>query len=525
MRESIAGEEPGRWALVPVVLLLLSPAAGPGQAEGPPPPPETLTVVEMAQHSAESVVVIQVKPRVRGPLRQASGFVVDPAGAIATCLHVLDGAESIVVKVGRKKFSQVVVAGFDAEKDVALLRIEAEDLPALPLGDSSLLEVGDPIVAIGNPLGLTRTVTEGVFSAVREPAAEEVDEGEEGEEELRASPRVRGGLPRFRLLQISAQISPGSSGGPVLERHGTVIGVAMSGVERGTLDLNFAIPVEALKPLLEQDRGLDLGSFQERADQERSDLAEPHLAEARLALVLGRTEEAERELERALALHPRSVEALLLQAKLLEGHGEIDEAEKFVRRATEADPESAEVWFEFGRFHLGSGLEEATVRRGDFLLEGVGLKRDLAMKAFRKALEIDDEHAGAAYGIGTILYVEGRYREAITMLSHAAAADPDLLLAGLRLGESYLVLERLAEAQTAYETVLGRDEDYALAHHGMARVFESKLDLMTARQHWRRFLELSEGDPSLEALRGRTVLYLERFRPEALPERDLVHDQ
>ena len=92
--------------------------------------------------------------------------------------------------------------GFDKAHDVALLRIEASDLPELRLGEADSVHVGDPVIAIGHPLGLSDTVSDGLISAVRD---------------------VR---PDLKILQISAPIAPGSSGGPLFDSHGQVIGIA-----------------------------------------------------------------------------------------------------------------------------------------------------------------------------------------------------------------------------------------------------------------------------------------------------------
>ncbi len=482
-----------------------------------PPSPEELTAAEIATRYAPAVVVISVRLRDDRRGKYGTGFVVDPSGTIVTCLHVLDGAREVtIITAGGDKHRRPRVRAFDAERDLALLAIDAEDLPAVELGTSAELVVGEALVTIGHPLGLASSVTDGVLSAWRDPPRR--PEESPGDEPA-PLPQMRG-MPRSRLLQISVPIAPGSSGGPVFDRHGRVVGVAAAGVHYGTLDLNFALPIEGAAALLSFDWGLDLTGLQERADDARADLAEPHLAEARLALALERHDEAAWHLDRALALNPRSLEALLLQAGALQREGDFGGAEQLLLRATDLAPNSADAWARLGEFYLTPALDLPLVAGEDVLIGAQGSgpsPRRQAMEALRRALELDEEHAVAAHGVGSLLFTEGRFREAADKFRQAVESDPEQLLAGVRLGESHMMLRQYDEAAAAYEGVLDRNADSALAHHGMARVSSVRLDLAAAREHWRRFLELSEGQPELSALRERSLLYLERYLPGALP--------
>ncbi len=499
--------------------LCLALRVAPGATE-PPPALESRSIGEMAELARASVVLIIAKTGDEGPFRQGTGFVVGPDGQIATCLHVLDEAREVMVKAaGRRRFTRVLVDGVSAERDLALLHIDARDLPALTLGDSTALGVGDPVVVIGNPLGFSRTVTDGVVGARRVPRLDELDAEGWMEEKFGVSPARD--LYEFEVIQISAQATQGSSGAPVLDRRGEVVGIAVGGFGRGFLDLNFAIPVENLKPLLDQRLGLDLPSFRERADDARRELAEPHLGEARIALDLERMEDAERALDRALTLHPRFVEALLLKATLLETAGDYQGAEVALLRAVErGDEESAEAWSRLGELYLTPALREATIAREGFVIShggGEPSPRAKAMGAFENALKVDDEDARAAFGIGTLHFSAGRYRRAIAWLERSLESDSGLLDAGIQLGEAHRMLSQFGEAEEAYLDVLRKDRDHPLAHFGLANVGIARGDMTLAREHWREFLELSEDDPELAELRERTVLYLSLRRPEALP--------
>ena len=181
--------------------------------------PSALTPAQIAAQASKSVVVI------RTPLGTGAGFVVAP-NRVATCFHVVAGADRIVVRTqdGVEHAVYSVVA-YDQTDDVALLAVEAVAAPPLRLGDFTAVSPGDPVTVIGHPEGLESSVSTGIVSAVRK-----LDSGSQ-------------------LLQITAPISPGSSGGPVLNQKGRVIGLT-SFLLRNGQELNFAAPIPALRKLL-----------------------------------------------------------------------------------------------------------------------------------------------------------------------------------------------------------------------------------------------------------------------------------
>jgi S1-C subfamily serine protease len=166
-----------------------------------------------------------------------SGVIVDgKRGLIITNFHVVRNAEAVQVtlKDGRKFAADPV--GLDPNLDLAVLRIGAKDLPTLPLGDSSKLQVGDYVVAIGNPFGLGQTVTSGIISATDRPLGQ--------------------GDPR-RFIQTDAPINPGNSGGALIDLHGELVGInsalfspSQSESSAGNVGIGFAIPSNVVKQVL-----------------------------------------------------------------------------------------------------------------------------------------------------------------------------------------------------------------------------------------------------------------------------------
>ena len=189
---------------------------------------QTQTPQQIAQKAFVSTVLVVTENAEGETAGVGSGFFVR-SGLIATNRHVIDEAAVIRVRlVNQDRFHRVdSVAAQDAERDLALLRVSSLSAPALPLGDSDALQVGETIYAVGNPIGfLEGTFSNGLVSGIR-------------------------ALPDSKLIQMTAPISPGSSGGPVLNEKGEVVGVSTMAIKLGQ-NLNFAVPSNALKKMLER---------------------------------------------------------------------------------------------------------------------------------------------------------------------------------------------------------------------------------------------------------------------------------
>ena len=178
----------------------------------------------------------------RGSQRQmglGSGFIIDRNGTILTNYHVVDGAQKISVTLSDGKSYDAKVLGKDQKTDIAVIKIDAgQDLPAVTLGDSDRLDVGEWVMAIGNPFGLDHTVTSGIVSA---------------------KGRQIGAGPYDNFIQTDASINPGNSGGPLINLRGEVVGIttAIYSQSGGNIGIGFAIPTNSIKEVLPQlkDKG------------------------------------------------------------------------------------------------------------------------------------------------------------------------------------------------------------------------------------------------------------------------------
>ena len=170
------------------------------------------------------------------PRSLGSGFIISQDGYIVTNNHVVGEAEKITVRLSDKEEYQATVIGSDQRTDLALIKIEPSNrLTAIPLGDSEALQVGDWVMAIGNPFGLEQTVTVGIVSA---------------------KGRVIGAGPYDDFIQTDASINPGNSGGPLLNLKGEVVGInsAIFSQGGGNIGIGFAIPIGQAKSIIAQLR-------------------------------------------------------------------------------------------------------------------------------------------------------------------------------------------------------------------------------------------------------------------------------
>ena len=195
-----------------------------------------LTVGQIYERDSKGVAFIQAQGS--SGAATGSGFVIDDDGHILTNAHVVQDAEQIQVKIGDDEDARdAKLIGMDPSSDVALLDVSEDgDLTPLELGDSDSVSVGDPVVAIGNPFGLDRTVTSGIVSAKQRQI------------------QAPNGFSISDVIQTDAAVNPGNSGGPLLDANGRVIGInSQIATDSGGNDgVAFAVPIETAKDVADQ---------------------------------------------------------------------------------------------------------------------------------------------------------------------------------------------------------------------------------------------------------------------------------
>ena len=245
---------PSRSPMQPVAVVQQAPTAGPLPSAASPG-----SFHEAVRRATPSVVNIFTSKEIRAPRHPllndpifrrffgdqlpdeaqraaslGSGVIVSASGYVLTNHHVVEAADEIEVALADGKKLLAKVVGNDPETDLAILRVQAEDLPAITFGSSEALRVGDVVLAIGNPFGVGQTVTSGIVSALG---------------------RTGLGINTFEnFIQTDAAINPGNSGGALVDAGGNLVGINTAIFSRsgGSMGIGFAIPVSTAKMVLEQ---------------------------------------------------------------------------------------------------------------------------------------------------------------------------------------------------------------------------------------------------------------------------------
>lgn len=369
---------------------------------------------ELVRRIKPSAVAIETFDARGEKLSRGSGFFID-IDRVVTNRHVIEGAyRAEIHSISGNSYQVKNVLAVDAEGDVALLKVEAPPQLVRPLSlDRTSPQEGESIVVIGNPFGLEGSVTNGIVSAVRD-------------------------IPGFgRIIQITAPISPGSSGSPVVNMQGQVIGVATLQITGGQ-SVNFAIPSERIAQL---DR-----SAQTQTGQTMS---------------LGELVTATRRNKRAQAVE------FFRDGLSFLSKDDCQKALPYFQKATDADSGYAEAWAQTGFCHEklgrhGEAIEASrkavSIRPSAESYFNIGLAnyylkqyRD-AEAAYRQSIKLDPYNAADAYYALGLTYRDwGQFDDEVAAYKHAIRLRPDYASAYERLGQRYLQLKKYADAIEAFK--------------------------------------------------------------------------
>ena len=325
-----------------------------------------------------SVVVILTYDKEGKALAQGSGFFISKDGNIITNRHVLQGANSAQVKVANgKMFPVKEILAEDSEGDIILISADIPKDFIHPLSVSNILpEAGEHIIVIGNPLGLEQSVADGIASAVRD-------------------------IPSFgKIIQITAPISPGSSGSPVVNMKGEVVGVTTFQMVEGQ-NLNFAIPADRITKV-KSGRGKPL---------------------------------AGREEDKAKELYSKGLSFLWV--------GDYEKAFPCFEKAAKENPGDANAYVLIG-----------------YCDDKLGRYQE-AIEAFKQAISIKPDYAEAHYNLGNAYGHLGRYQEAIEAYKQTIRIKPDFALAHYYLGVVYGMVGDKNAALNEYEILKDLNQDLA----------------------------------------------------------------
>ncbi len=365
---------------------------------------------ELVKRIKPSAVAIETFDAKGNTLSRGSGFFV-AADKIITNRHVIEKSSRVEVHLmdGRKFVSKGVVA-VDGEGDLAILQVDIPNNRAVPLPIvRNVPQEGESIVVIGNPFGLEGSVTNGIVSAVREISG------------------------YGKIIQITAPISPGSSGSPVVNMSGQVIGIATLQAAEGQ-SLNFAVPAERISQL----RIGELQTFSalnSAAAQNKRSAAQSYYSQGLGILSRDDYAKAVVYFEKAAEVDPNYAEAWY-QAGFCYGMlGKHTDALRATRQAAKLRPNWAETFVNIGASSYA-----------------LGQYKD-AVEAYRTATKIDDSNADTQYALGLSFGKLNRTDEEILAYKRTIALKPDHAAAIERLGVSYFKQKRYAESIQQFETL------------------------------------------------------------------------
>jgi tetratricopeptide (TPR) repeat protein len=389
-----------------------------------------LTARQIAQRTFPSVVVLVTEDR-RGDKYLGSGFFIDD-DVVATNYHVIKGATKIVARrVGQKHVYQVSILSTDEESDLALLRLDGAIARPLTLARGGRIAVGDVVYVAGNPEGLEGTFSQGIVSALR----------------------------GTDYVQITAPISHGSSGGPVLNSRGEVIGVAVGAIEEGQ-NLNFAIPISQLLPQVTRARLLGRRPIATNPPRKSvtgtKDETEGQLDKGRQLRSQERYAEAAEAFKSALRLKPDDTNALLGLAdtySLLNKYQEAIDAYNDVIRTHPKDADDSTS--------AGLGLP-STYTKARLGLAGAyeGLhKYQEAIDVYDDLIRARPQEEHAYENLSRLLWLKlGRQDEAIDVLRRGLKTIPKSNLY-IHLAGLLEFLDRMPEAEGVLNTAVQKSDD------------------------------------------------------------------
>jgi hypothetical protein len=312
---------------------------------------QTLSAEQIYEKVKDAVVVILAYDYSDELAAQGSGVVLNDKGYVVTNYHVLSGSERLEIMHGEDIIPYVDIIGIDVEKDILILKIEEKKFPAMKLGDAKKLKVGQRVYAIGSPKGFENTISEGIISGLR------------SYEELSKN-----------YIQITASISPGSSGGAVVNDKGELIGISTLTVKDGQ-NLNFAIPIDEVL-------SVEIGSYNKDNAFKDFEL----LTKGTNAIKNGNYIDAIKYYTSFLEKHPNNMYAYInrgfAKGEIGDYIGEIQD----YNEAIEINPNEAHNYFNRG------------IARGE-----IGDYRG-AMIDFSKSIEINPNYAKAYYNRGIAKY-------------------------------------------------------------------------------------------------------------------------
>lgn len=415
---------------------------------------------ELVRRIKPSAVAIETFDGKGNSVSRGSGFFV-AGDRIVTNRHVIERSNRVVVRLlNGKTFVVKGVLAVDGEGDLALLQVDVPQAMAAPLPiDRAVPQEGESIVVIGNPFGLEGSVSNGIVSAVREISG------------------------YGKIIQITAPISPGSSGSPVVNMSGQVIGIATLQAAEGQ-SLNFAIPSERIAQLKVTDLQ-SVSSLTAETQKNKRSAAERLYSQGVAYLSRDDFTRALSFFEKAVEMDPNYAEAWYQLGFSYGIQGRHADALKASKQAAKLRPDWAQAHVNIGAssFALGQYKDAADAYRQALRLDdtadteyafGLTLNKlnrtDEEILAYRRAVALKPDHANAIEKLGLAYFKRKRYTDATQAFEQLRAYKPDAKTYN-SLGESYFETGKIQESLEAFNNALGFDSDFETARYNLGRAY------------------------------------------------------
>jgi Flp pilus assembly protein TadD len=399
------------------------------------------------KENSPSVVVIVAIDREGKSVNQGSGFIVREDGATVTNYHVISTATEIIAKIGEKVRKVEGVLYVDPENDVAMIKLEGSGYRAAKVGDSDKLRVGEKVYVIGSPRGLENTISEGILSGIRE-----IDKDR-------------------KFLQMTAAISPGSSGGPVFNIGGEVVGIATL-ILAETQNLNFAMPVNVVTT------GLTKKVPVSPRDACRVDFNETATCFSYQGLAYGSVGQHDRAADafkRSLMINSKKIETYINLGVSYVNLGKNQQAIDIFLQALKIQPDQPEVLSKLGMVYGATG------------------KHQEALDVLRRSISIKDNNPQNYYSLAVTYNNMGRFREAADAAKEAIRLAPDYAEAHGYLGVVYTNMNLYTEAVQEFKKAIRLDPDDPHAHFGLGKVYSSMGERASALEEYKMLKQLNAG--------------------------------
>jgi tetratricopeptide (TPR) repeat protein len=385
------------------ILVLLFPAICFAQAD------------KIFKENSKAVVVVTTFDENNEPLMRGCGFVVRSDGAVITNYHVISNAKYIKVKVGETVLDVEGLLLADKKNDLAILKANGEKLQTVKIGNSEKATIDEKVYVISSHEGMENTISDGILSGIREI------------------------LSGKKVLQISAPISPGSSGSPVFNKDGEVIGVATFLLEEAQ-NLNFAMPVNLVKDKIGNKK---VALLKESGMEDYKKTAEYWLNLGNAYYYSGKYKKAIESYEQAIRINPDDAEAYTNLGCAYAGLDMHKEAIESFKQAIRINPDLADAHYGLGVSYWASGMHED------------------AIESYKQAIRINPDLADAHYHLGDAYYNSAMYKEAIESYKRAIRIKPDFAEVHYCLGFVYMILSDRASALEEYKILKHLDREQA----------------------------------------------------------------